>query len=461
MRKHYDLDANMHQMLATLQAPREEEDTQTHGEEEEPATIHVYPVAGGGILFSKVPLEQEELTIIESEKEPDTAIPLTKHTTAPGKEPLFFFSYLLILCFFLLFDMADSQITALLIPTITVTITPKAHTISTTGVFPLGTAGSANGLQGRVLPTLTLTQFASTTATGHGHQDAKHATGRLTLYNGLFSAHWVPSGTVFAGQHGVHVATSQSVTIPSGNPPSYGQATVSAYAVQAGSAGNIATGAINTTIANGVLVKNSPFTGGQDARDFLLVTQADIQHVVDRLSPDLLQSEQAALTAQLAAGEALAPPMCSPHVTADHSVGSEATMVQVTVSQSCAAVAYNQQAVQVKALQLLTRMATQQGGTGYHLIGSIQVTVKQATVSTQPPLVALSLTCGGTWVYTLSQEEQQHIKHLIAGRTKQDALQLLLSQPGIAHVAIAGVPDNQPLPQDLAHIRLLLVFGMA
>ena len=457
MRKHYDLDANMHQMLATLQAPREEEDAQTYGEEEEPATIHVYPVAGGGILFSKVPLDQEQPIIIESQEAPDTAIPRTKHTNTPGKEPFFFFSFLLILGFFLLFDMVDSQITALLIPTITVTITPKAHTISTTGVFPLGTAGSANGLQGRVLPTFTLTQSASTTATGHGHQDAKHATGRLTLYNGLFTAQWLPSGTVFAGQHGVHVATSQSVTIPSGNPPSYGQATVSAYAVQAGSAGNIQAGDINTTIANGVLVTNSPFTGGQDARDFLSVTKADIQRVVDRLSPDLLQSEQTALTAQLTGGEALAPPTCSPATTADHGPGSEATTVQVSVSASCIAIAYNQQAIQVKASQLLTSIATQQLGTGYHLIGSIQVTVKQATVSTHPPLVVLSFMCGGTWVYTLSPQEQQHIKHLIAGRTKQQALQLLLSQSGIDKATITGIGENEQVPEDVTHIHLLIM----
>ncbi|HLQ30842.1 MAG TPA: hypothetical protein VK140_16530, partial [Ktedonobacteraceae bacterium] len=77
MRKHYDLDAPMHQVLATLQAPGEEEEAQTHGEEE-PATIHVYPVAGGGILFSQVPLDQEEPTIIESQEEPDTEMSLTR-----------------------------------------------------------------------------------------------------------------------------------------------------------------------------------------------------------------------------------------------------------------------------------------------------------------------------------------------------------------------------------------------
>src|SRR5713226_3376882 len=171
MRKQYDFDASMHQVLAALQASgSEEEDAQTYGEEEEPATIHVYPVAGGGILFSKVPLEQEEPTIIESQEAPDTEIPRTKHTITPGKEPFFFPLFLLILGFFVLFDMADSQITALLSPPITVTLTSKAHTISTTATLPIGADG--NGVQGRVLPELTLTQSTSTNATGHGHQDA-------------------------------------------------------------------------------------------------------------------------------------------------------------------------------------------------------------------------------------------------------------------------------------------------
>src|SRR5712692_3342460 len=283
---------------------------------------------------------------------------------------------------------------------------------TTIQAFPLVSEGSGNGVPGRVLPVFTLTQTHPTQATGHGHQSAKHATGTLTFYNGLFTAQFVSRGTLFTGRDGVQVTTSASVTIPAANPPQFAEVSVSASTTRAGAAGNIAAGDINTTIANGVLVKNSPFTGGQDARDFLLVTKADIQRVVDRLSPDLLQSEQAALTAQLTAGESLAPPTCSPTVTADHRPGSEATTIQVIVSETCTGVAYNQQAVQVKASQLLTSMAATQLGTGYTLTGTIQVTMTQATVTKK---VVFSFTCVGTWVYTLTPQEQQHIKTLIGG----------------------------------------------
>ncbi len=458
MRKQYDLDAPMHQVLATLQTPGSEEEAQTHGEEEEPATIHVYPVAGGGILFSRVPLDQEEAPIVESQA-PDTEIPLTKHTTTRAKERPGFLPFLLILGFFLLFDMADSQVTALLTPTITVTITPKAHTITTTATFPIGADG--NGVPGRVLPELTLTQTQTTQATGKGHQDARAASGILTFYNGLFTAQSLPRGNVFVGQDGVKVATTESVTIPAANPPQFAEVSVSAYAMKAGSSGSIGAGDINTTIANGVLVKNSQFVGGQDARDFLYVTKADIQRVVDNLAPHLLQSEQAALITQLGEGDALAPPTCTPTTTADHGIGSEATTVQVTISTSCLGVSYNQQAVQVQATQLLTRIATQQVGTGYTLTGAIHVTLNKPGVTPHIQLMVISFTCTGTWVYTLSPQEQQQIKQLIAGRTKHDALQLLRSQQGIASVTIAGVLDNQALPQDFTHIHLLLLFGMA
>jgi len=451
MREQYDFDAPMHQMLATLQASGRAEDAQTHGEEEQ-ATIHVYPVAGGGILFSKVPLDQEEPTVIDSQ-DPDTQIPSTKHSTTPRKEPSFFFSYLLILCFFVLFDMADSQLTALLTPTITVTLTPKARTISTTATLPIGT--NRNGVPGRVLPGLTLTQSTSTNATGQGHQNAHAASGTLTFYNGLFTVQTVYASTIFRRADGVQVVTDQMGTIPPNIPPQDGQARIAAHALYAGQVGNIQALDINGTVSSSLFVKNlAPFSGGQNERDYPMVTKADLDRVVKSLAPSLFQSEQAALSAQLTAGEALAPPTCSPTTTADHAVGSEATTVQVTVSQSCGAVAYNQQAVQVQATQLLISMAATQLGTGYTLTGTIQVTTIQATATKK---VVFSFMCMGTWVYTLTPQEQQQIKHLIAGRTKQDALQLLLSQQGIDKATIAGVPDTKKLPDDLTHMHLFII----
>jgi hypothetical protein len=113
----------------------------------------------------------------------------------------------------------------------------------------------------------------------------------------------------------------------------------------------------------------------------------------------------------------------------------------------------------VKASQLLTSIATTQLSAGYTLTGTIHISITQATINSHTQLVVFSFT--GTWVYALTPQELQQIKHLIAGRTKHDALQLLLLQQGVASVTIAGVPDNQPLPEDITHIHLLLLFGVA
>ncbi len=453
MSQSYDLDANVQHLLATLEGPGKEEDAQPP--EEEHVTIHVYPVAGGGILFSKVSLDQEEPTIVDSEEDPDTEIPLTEQPTTAAKEPPFFFSFLLILCFFVLFDLADSTLTALLTPTITVAITPKAHIISTTEALPIVSEGNTNGLQGRVLPEFTLTQSLRTQATGHGHQDARAAVGILTLYNGQALAQTIARGTRLTSVNGITVSLDQAVTIPPGNPPAYGQATMTAHALVPGSSGNMASGDIDTTIAIAVFVRNSQFRGGQDARDYPIVTQADIQKGTDTITPSLLQSARAALTSQLRAGEALAPPTCLPSASTDHRPGSEARTVQVTVSASCTAIAYEQEALQAQATAFLAHVAATQVGTGYRLAGSLQVTVKQATITQTAAVVSLSLL--GTWVYTFSQEEQQQIKQRMRGRTKQDALQQLLSQPGIDKATIAGIGENEVLPDDITHIHLFLM----
>src|SRR5437660_97979 len=78
--------------------------------------------------------------------------------------------------------------------------------------------------------------------------------------------------TLFAGADGVQVSTDETVTVPAGNPPVYGQSTVPAHAVNAGEHGNLAPGDINATVAIAVIAKNTAaFTGGQDARDFQTV----------------------------------------------------------------------------------------------------------------------------------------------------------------------------------------------
>src|SRR5258708_4276283 len=87
----------------------------------------------------------------------------------------------------------------------------------------------------RTLAPITITRSVTAPTTGHGHQDAQAATGPLTFYNGNANPQAVARGTVLTGADSIQVATEQSVTIPAANPPSFGQATIPATAIRAGS----------------------------------------------------------------------------------------------------------------------------------------------------------------------------------------------------------------------------------
>src|SRR5215467_2579829 len=87
---------------------------------------------------------------------------------------------------------------------------------------------------------------------------------------------------------------------------------------------------------------------------------------------------QDTLTGQLKSGEVLTAPTCTTTTTADHQAGQEAKEVKVTVSETCSAVAYNQETLQAKVTQLLTNQATTQLGSGYSMLDVPQVQVTQA-----------------------------------------------------------------------------------
>ncbi len=410
------------------------------GDEEELDTIHVYPVEGGGILFTRTPLEPEEAAppVIDSQDD--------HSSTTTAKTPPPFVLFLLLLCVFVLFDVADTQLIALLTPTVTVTIVPQTHTVTAT------TDLSAAAIQAHPFAPLTLSLSQTVLATGTGHQETRVATGTLTFYNGLFTPQSIVQGTVFTGSDGVQVATDASVTIPPNTPPVDGQATVQAHAVLPGHSGNIAAGDVTATIGNGVLVRNNSFGGGQDARTFAVVTKEDIQQVVTQLAPRLLQSEQAAWTSQLQANETLFSPACTPTSSADHQPGDEATYVTITVSGTCSAAAYNQQAMQAQGEQLLNAKARTLGK-GYRLVGDIRPTLlsKQATASIRVQFAA-------TYLYQINQ---QALTTLIAGQPTRHALLLLSRLAGIQHVTIAGVADDNSIPLDTTHIHIMLLYTVA
>jgi hypothetical protein len=336
-------------------------------------------------------------------------------------------------------------------PTATVTIMPKAQLVTLTGTLHLG----------RLLSPITLSQSQTVLTTGKGHQDARQATGSVTFYNGLFTSQTVATGTIVTGSDGLQVITDQAAAIPAGNPPSYGQVSVSAHALNAGVKGNIPAYDINhVCCTNAVLVKNTTaFTGGQDERDFQTVAQRDIDTAAAPLQTTLVQRLQAAMQTRLGQDETLQRFPCTPAVRPDHQPGQEAAHVQVTVSATCTGIAYNSDALRDRVTQLLATQAGKQFGTGYRLQGNVQVQVAQA--SSQPARITLTVTCQGVWVYQLSTQEEQQIKRLVAGKTKQQALHTLGHLPGIQGATMKGTDDTTRLPKnpDLIHLVILEQLG--
>lgn len=366
-----------------------------------------------------------------------------------------------------LMSIAFQVLLLLLNPTATITLVPVVRDLSlTTNMLAIEPGTPTRGqIPARRLTPLTLTQTKTAPATGKGHQDAEAAMGTITFYNGLFASQTVAAGTTLTGSDGIQVSTDQLAVIPAAlatTPPTYGQVTVSAHALEPGPQGNISVRDINQVCClPSVLVQNTvAFQGGQNERDYTVVTWEDINHGVANLIPALRQSEHAAFAAQLRAHEALAAPPCTRSVTADHHAGAEAAAVTITVSEKCTAIAYDAAALGKQATQALTRELAQRGGPHYRLVGAVQASVLHVRIIDQRWEVAgLTVQIKGTSVYQFSQQQLQRIKQLVAGKTPSQATRMLMALPGVQRATIAGIDTNRSLPKDYSHIQVRMWYG--
>jgi len=366
----------------------------------------------------------------------------------------------------LLTGIAFQVLLLFLTPTPSITLVPVVRNLSTTAPL-MAVSGIPTGahIPARLLPPLTLTQTTTAPATGKGHQDALAAMGTITFYNGLFTSQTIAAGTTLTGSDGVQIITNQLAVIPAAlatTPPTYGQVTVSAHALEPGPQGNIPMRDINQACClSSVLAQNTTaFHGGQHERDYTVVTREDIDHGVASLTTTLIQSAHAAFTAQLTTNEGLAAPPCARTMTADHQAGAEAATVTVTVSEQCTAIAYDAVALRKQATQVLIRELAQRGGTHYHLVGTVRVSVLHARIIDQRrEVTSLTAHIEGTWMYQFSQHELQRIKHLIASKTPSQAVRILLSLPGIQRATIEGIGENRSLPKDSSRIQVRILYG--
>jgi hypothetical protein len=353
-----------------------------------------------------------------------------------------------------------------LTPTPIITLVPVVRNFSTTATM-VAVPGVPTGahIQARLLPPLILIQTRTVMATGKGHQDAEAAMGTITFYNGLFTAQTIAAGTTLTDSDGVRVVTDQPAVIPGAlatTPPTYGQVTVSAHAVRTGPQGNIGVHDINEACClPSVLAQNTvTFQGGQNERDYTMVTREDIDHRVANLTTTLVQSAHAAFTAQLTMNEALVTPACTRIVRADHRAGAEAATVTVTVSEQCTAIAYDASVLRKQAAQVLIHEFAQRGETHYRLFGTVQVSVLQARIIDQRHEVAsLTVNIEGMWMYQFSQQQIQRIMQCITSKTPRQAVRILLSLPGIQRATIEGIRENRSLPEDSTHMLVRILYG--
>jgi hypothetical protein len=432
---HETLEEEIRRVLAGMdnqnnQEPETEPPATTEREQEPAKNLHIHYFPDAIVILK----EEEQAQVVDS-------VPVIpqKVSFIPAYAICSFYLFIILSCIAL-------QVYGLLNPPIaTVTIIPKSQTVTLTGTVQLG----------RLLNPITISQSATTPTTGHGHQPAEQARGYITFYNGLFTSQTVAAGTILTGADAVQIITNQDAVIPAANPPSFGYAIVSAHALYPGVSGNISAYDMNEACCATAIkaVNASSFRGGQDERNFQTVAKRDMNAVSSTLKPEVSQSMSGALQGQVKAGEQLQILPCNPIVTADHQIGQEAREVKATVSETCSAVVYNGQELRAKVTALLTHQALSKIGIGYSLFGEVQVTVTQAIATHTPPVVFLSFQAKGTWIYGLSYKAQEHIKALLAGKTKQQALHLLASLPGIERVSIAWSDDTK-LPKNIYDIHL-------
>lgn len=298
---------------------------------------------------------------------------------------------------------------------------------------------------------------ASGWVSGVAHIPATAAWGTRTLYNAATYPQTIAAGTVLTGNDGVQVVIDALAPIPSGNPPLFGVVTVSAHALQAGSRGNIAAlDSDGLCCVASVAVKNTAdFSGGQDARTYSTVRQADIEVLAHPLIDTLTQDAQAGVRSQIGPQVwMVAIPTCTPAISVDHPVGSRATQVTVTIEVACQSEVYDQQAARLFAAASFARESSTALGANSMLVGQVTTTLVGGVVTDMKrgPLV-LTIEARGMWVYQWSPTYLRALAKRIAGVRKQNALALLHSLEEVQSAIIHQEGSEQAmLPADPSQI---------
>ena len=390
----------------------------------------------------------------QDDEEPETTPTTTRrghHRTRPKCSII----ALVALCILLIGAGVSSYLVQLFTSSARVTIVTASQQLTTKSTFRIITNGTADPrkkqVPGRALPAITMSQERTISTTGTAHQAAQAAHGLLTLYNAAPSVQTIEAGTMLTGADGIQVITDQDATIPAAIMPTEGQTTVDAHTASTGPTSNIRAGDLYGPCCRlNVFVANGAFHGGQDARTYQTATQQDISSVTSSMKTSLEQSVQAALQTQVQAAETLVTPLtCTSKVIPDHQLGEEAIQVQVMGSETCSGTTYTTQALTTLVTQNATQDATTRLGTGYTTTGV-------RTRITAHGNHELNITSVSLWAYPFTQEQQDSIKAMIAGMSKDKATATLLHMTGVQSVSLT-LKNGTTIPTDGHQIHLLFM----
>ncbi len=413
--------------------------------------------------------EEEETPIVEStlgpapqesqdDNEPETLIPppVAPHRTCPR----WWMLVCITLCVLLIGLGASLYLVQFFAPSATITLVTASQPLTTTTSLQVITNGAAdptkNQVPGRVLPAITMSQQQTVPTTGTTRQDATSAHGFITFYNAAPYMQTVKAGTMLTGADGIQVITDQDAAIPAAVMPTEGQTTIVGHAATTGPQGNIRAGDVYGQCCRlNVFVANGMFHGGQDAQTYQTVTPQDINSVVSSVKTSLDQSIQTALKTQVQPTETIVTPLaCTQKVTPDHSVGEAAAQVSVTVDETCQGLMYTTQEMTTLTTQRATQDAMQRFGTGYTTTG-----VQTSSITVRPNQhdnVELQVISSSMWSSRFDAAQQQAIKAMIAGMSKDKAITTLLHLSNVQSVSLT-LTHGTTLPTDIQQIHLLFL----
>jgi hypothetical protein len=301
------------------------------------------------------------------------------------------------------------------------------------------------------------------TATGKGSIAATAATGTILFQNSAFTDKTIVPTRFTVG--GINFITDATVTVPAGTnngngTVQLGDKTVAAHAETAGAAGNIGANAINSSVSDSVLASNpAAFAGGQDARSYTFLQQADIDKFATGAKEDLKKLAADGIGPKVKAGEQLVRTDCAnPKVTWDQNVGDNGVNIasaNVTVSATCTGLAFDYTGAQDivhKALQ--QQLARDAGIQSDHYVLAGNIIMQTGLLSAEQDKLSLQMMARGIWYYKFSEQQQKDLANNIKNQDRETAQSKLAHTPGVKSVKIE-IPGGDTLPSDPTQIKFV------